>query len=112
MWPGFLQRFLRRNVPAHLRSGEWGEDRAAAFLQARGYRVLGRRIRFGSHDELDIVARCGETLVFAEVKTRADETFGRAALAVDRDKRRTRQCREQLGHETLLVDPPTSYSNY
>lgn len=86
---GFLQRLFRRPAAAHLRSGEWGEAKAERFLVSRGYRILGRRIRFGSHDELDLVARRGETLVFVEVKTRANEDFGRPVSAVDRDKRRT-----------------------
>lgn len=86
---GFLKRLLARSVPAHLRTGEWGEAQAERFLQSRGYRILGRRVRFGSHDELDLVARRGETLVFIEVKTRANEDYGRGFDAVDRAKRRT-----------------------
>ena len=51
--------------------GLWGEDVAAAFLQARGYEILERnwRCRAG---ELDIVARSRErgAIVAIEVKTR------------------------------------------
>ncbi len=38
--------------------------------------------------EIDLVCRDREVLVFVEVKTRADEQFGRPAAAVDRAKRR------------------------
>jgi putative endonuclease len=50
-------------------AGQRGEDLAAAHFQALGFEVLARnhRTRFG---ELDLVAYDGETLVFAEVKTR------------------------------------------
>jgi putative endonuclease len=67
--------------------GRWGEEVAAAFLERAGYRILGRRVRPDRRDELDIVARQGESLVFVEVKTRASEEFGRPAAAVDFAKR-------------------------
>lgn len=56
-------------------AGKAGEDRAAHFLQAAGYRILARNF---SHrgGEIDIIASAGRTLVFAEVKTRAYEAFG------------------------------------
>jgi putative endonuclease len=49
--------------------------------------VLGRNIRPDKRDEIDIVARTGETLVFVEVKTRRREDFGRPMKAVDNNKR-------------------------
>jgi putative endonuclease len=67
--------------------GEWGEERAAAFLKARGFTVLGRNVRPDRRDEIDIVARTGETLVFVEVKTRRREDFARPMTAVDGRKR-------------------------
>lgn len=50
-------------------AGRRGEDLAAEHLERLGFRVLARnhRTRFG---ELDLIAYDGETLVFAEVKTR------------------------------------------
>src|SRR3954464_3408742 len=49
--------------------GRQGEELAARHFEALGFAVLARnhRTRFG---ELDLVAYDGETLVFAEVKTR------------------------------------------
>ena len=67
--------------------GAWGEERAAAFLKAAGFTVLGRNVRPNRHDEIDIVARTGEILVFVEVKTRRSEDFGRPLMAVDKEKR-------------------------
>ena len=48
--------------------GAFGEDKAAAWYERNGYRVVARnwRCRDG---ELDIVARRGSTVVFCEVKT-------------------------------------------
>jgi putative endonuclease len=67
--------------------GRQGEDIAAGFLQARGYRILQRnwRCRAG---EIDIVAREGKYLCFVEVKTRDSVRCGVAEEAVDFRKRK------------------------
>jgi putative endonuclease len=69
-------------------TGRRGEEAAAHYLAARGWRILHRnwRCRLG---ELDIVAEDGDTLVFVEVRTRAPHgRFGTAAESVDARKRR------------------------
>ncbi|MFC1452920.1 YraN family protein [Verrucomicrobiota bacterium] len=68
-------------------TGEWGEKQAERALKGKGMRILGRRVRVGNRDELDLVARDGKVLVFVEVKTRGGEDFGRPLDAVDRKKR-------------------------
>ena len=88
---GFL--FRRKKVgaaekPRAADVGKWGEDAAAAFLKTNGFQVLGRNVRPTRHDEIDVIAQKGETLVFVEVKTRHREDFGRPARAVDKGKRR------------------------
>ncbi|MBA4423464.1 MAG: YraN family protein [Syntrophus sp. (in: bacteria)] len=67
------------------RTGKKGEDLAAAYLTKTGYRIIERNYRcvFG---EIDIVAWEGETLVFAEVKSRRTEAYGAPQLAVGREK--------------------------
>ncbi|MDA0991241.1 MAG: YraN family protein [Verrucomicrobia bacterium] len=70
-------------------SGLWGEKLAARHLKRNGYRLLGKRVRFGPRDEIDIVARQGETVIFVEVKTRKSEAYGRPADHVGKAKRRT-----------------------
>ena len=47
------------------------ESRAAAFLIAKGFRILGRRWK-SPVGEIDIVARRRQLLVFVEVKARGD----------------------------------------
>lgn len=61
--------------------GRFGEDLAAAHLEAAGLSVLARnwRCRIG---EIDIVARDDDTVVFVEVKTRSGLGFGHPAEAV------------------------------
>ena len=52
------------------RLGLSAESRAAAYLSAKGYRIVARRWR-SSVGEVDIVARRRQVLVFIEVKARA-----------------------------------------
>lgn len=63
-----------------------GEERAAAHLAARGYRILARNARAG-RVELDLVAMRGRLLVIAEVKTRRSRSGGAPEEAVDHRKR-------------------------
>ncbi len=58
-------------------------------LKKKGYKILGRRVRVGRRDELDIVARLKDRLVFVEVKTRRNVDYGRPISSVNRDKKRT-----------------------
>lgn len=50
------------------RRGAKGETRAAIHLVLHGYRILERNYKAGSK-EIDIIAKKGKTLVFAEVKS-------------------------------------------
>jgi len=61
--------------------GQSAENVAADFLRAKGLEILERNFlrRLG---ELDIVARHGDILVIAEVRTRASDRYGGAAASV------------------------------
>ena len=67
--------------------GRLGEDAAASYLAARGYRIVARNVR-ADRVELDLIARVGTALVFVEVKTRRGARHGQAAEAVDSRKQR------------------------
>ncbi len=49
--------------------GEQGERLAAKHLKRHGFRILERNVRLGPN-EVDLIAREGDTVVFVEVKTR------------------------------------------
>src|ERR1700733_4898918 len=71
---------------AAFRTGLSAEARAAAFLMAKGYRILAKRFRT-PYGEIDIVARRWNLLAFVEVKARA--SLDEAAYAVTpRNQRR------------------------
>ena len=65
--------------------GAAAERIAADFLRAQGLEILERNFlrRLG---ELDIIARDGDVLVIAEVRTRSSDRFGGAAASVDSRK--------------------------
>jgi putative endonuclease len=65
--------------------GKWGEETAAEYLTSCGFQVLELNART-SYGELDIVARQGEEILFAEVNTRRTTTFGLPEDAISRDK--------------------------
>ena len=64
------------------RLGHRSEWLAAALLMAKGYQVLGFRLKTRA-GEIDILARRGRTLVVAEVKRRATLEAAVAALTPD-----------------------------
>jgi putative endonuclease len=64
---------------AAFRTGLSAEGRAAAYLIAKGYRILARRFRT-PQGEIDIVARRRQLLAFVEVKAR--RSLDEAAYAV------------------------------
>lgn len=66
--------------------GKWGEDAAARYLERLGYEILARNVRT-PYGEIDLVARqpSGE-LVFVEVKTRTNTSYGYPEEAVDSRK--------------------------
>ena len=84
-----MKRLLQwfKKEAEHLRTGRWGEEQAEKFLKKAGLKIVARNVRVG-YDELDLIGRQGDTLIFVEVKTRASEDFGRAASAVNRAKRK------------------------
>src|SRR4249920_1353431 len=83
--PRSRRRELRPDRQAAFRVGISAESRAAAFLIAKGYRILARRWR-SPLGEIDIVARRRRLLVFAEVKARA--SLDEAAESINERQRR------------------------
>ncbi len=62
--------------------GDFGEEMACSYLEEHGITVLKRNFhaKFG---EIDIIAKDGETIVFAEVKTRLSKDYGTPSEFVD-----------------------------
>jgi putative endonuclease len=69
------------------RTGVRGEDRAASWYEAAGYRVVARNWRC-REGEIDLIATRGDTLVICEVKARSSLAYGHPAEAVTPAKQR------------------------
>ena len=82
--------------------GAFGEDAACAYQKRRGYKIIGRNYlcRLG---EIDIIAKNRKFVVFAEVKLRKNDAYGRAAEFVTQAK----QHRVILAAERWLLQNPT-----
>lgn len=71
----------------HLDTGKVGEDKAVAFLESKGYEILERNFRH-RHAEIDIIAQKNKMVIFVEVKTRVNLSYGFPEEFVDATKRR------------------------
>lgn len=67
--------------------GRFGEDVAERYLKQKGYKIIGRNFSC-RQGELDIIAENNEYLIFVEVKTRSNSLYGKAAEAVNKNKRK------------------------
>ena len=72
-------------MASHNEFGQISEDRAVAYLMARGYTIRERNWRIG-HKEIDIIAQKGGTIAFIEVKARKNNKYGDPTDAVTDSK--------------------------
>jgi putative endonuclease len=77
--PDKLAKVASPERVAAFRAGISAEARAAAWLMAKGYRILAKRFR-SPYGEIDLVARKRNLVAFVEVKARA--SLDDAAYAV------------------------------
>ncbi len=77
----FRRRIKEPNWSKRAEVGKWGEERAARYLEEKGYKIVARHWthRIG---ELDIVASKGGRIIFVEVKTRTNLRFGAPEEAI------------------------------
>jgi putative endonuclease len=78
---------VQRMSNARQRLGSEGESLACEELERRGYRIIERNYRTRS-GEIDIVAEDAGTIVFVEVKTKSDGSFGDPVEEVTPQKQR------------------------
>ena len=67
--------------------GKKGEQAAASFLKKQGYRILKKNFSV-SIGEIDLIAEHKDVLVFIEVKSRTDHSFGHPSMAVTRARQK------------------------
>ena len=90
--------------------GSGAEGRALVYLQGRGLKLVARnwRCKLG---ELDLVMSDGDTLVVAEVRSRARDDYGSAAETVGPRKRQrlVRATRMLLAQRPELAERPLRF---
>lgn len=67
--------------------GRWGEKRCERFLKRKGFKTLARNFRCKTGEIDRVMVDADGTLVFVEVKTRANEDFGPSESAITSTKR-------------------------
>lgn len=79
----------------HITLGDLGEKAASRYLTSKGYTLTHRKYRT-KLGEIDIIAKYKNTIIFVEVKTRRNTTYGSPAEAVNYRKQQkiiqTAQC--------------------
>lgn len=104
----WLRKILRRDASAS--AGERGEQLAADWLRReRGFVLVTRNWRnpHDRRDELDLVCRDGEVLVFVEVKARAAGALVPGYYAVNARKKRVLRRTIQAYLRSLREKPTT-----
>jgi putative endonuclease len=87
-------------------TGRLGEQLAKTFLQRKGYRIMETNCRCG-RDEIDIVARQKDYLVFIEVRTKSNTEYGspEESLTFDKMKHMERAAMQYLQSHNMESDP-------
>ena len=77
----------RKLLTDHKLLGQWGEKRCETFLKKKGLKKLARNFSCKA-GEIDLIMVAPDrTIVFVEVRTRADETFGPPELSITHTKK-------------------------
>jgi putative endonuclease len=66
--------------------GSRAEDLAEKYLIDKGYEIIKRNFHFGRTGEIDIIAKDKDVLVFVEVKSRSNDSYGGALESITKRK--------------------------
>lgn len=70
------------NLFAKKTTGQWAEDLACAHLRKQGLKLLQHNYRY-TNGEIDLIMQDKQTLVFIEVRYRANEQYGGSIESID-----------------------------
>jgi len=110
MWKKVKAWFDVIRGASEVSTGALGERLAADFLKGKGFAVLARNWRSprDRRDEIDLICRDGEVLVFVEVKTRASSALVPGYFTVDARKKRVLR-RAATVYLRQLHPPPATF---
>ena len=110
-WLKNFWRGLRGDTGGHDDAGARGEAAAADFLQRRhGFAIIARNWRSprDRREEIDLIARDGEVLVFVEVKARSAQALVPGYHAIDPRKKKVLR-RAVHTYLSALPEPPLTF---
>lgn len=92
----------------HNELGRKGEERAVAYLEKKGHRIIEKNWSFSGY-EIDIVSEHEEFIVFVEVKTRTSSQWGDPGDFID--EHRMRRMIRAASHYLKInrIDKPTRF---
>jgi putative endonuclease len=102
-----LIRTPRTPTPKQIQ-GQAGEDQALAYLEQNGLSLVERNFRCKG-GEIDLVMRERGTLVFVEVRKRADTAYGGAAASVTARKQARLITAAQVYLQRYRMPPPCRF---
>lgn len=82
--------------------GKKGEESAITYLLENGFSIIEQNYRYKKLGEIDIIAHKGNTLVFVEVKTRENDSFGGPKYSITRKKKHTLR---RVAEQFLIANP-------
>lgn len=104
---GMFDVMARRRTPKQI-EGDAAEDRALHFLQQHGLTLVDRNFRCKG-GEIDLVMRERNTLVFVEVRKRADASYGGAAASITARKQARMIIAAQTYLQRYTAPPPCRF---
>lgn len=90
---GYSAKEIKTSPHIQARRGQLGEDKASEYLiKEKGFRIIKRNWSYGK-DEIDIIARDAETLVFIEVRARQQHALVSGYHSINSKKKKAlRRC--------------------
>lgn len=104
---GMLDVIARRRTAKQI-AGDAAEERALHFLQQHGLVLVDRNFRCKG-GEIDLVMRERNTLVFVEVRKRADTSYGGAAASITARKQARLIIAAQTYLQRYTAPPPCRF---
>jgi putative endonuclease len=104
---GLFDSLISKRTPKQVQ-GQAGEDQALSHLQKNGLSLVERNFRCKG-GEIDLVMQEGATLVFVEVRKRADGAYGGAAASVTPRKQRRLIIAAQVYLQRFRMPPPCRF---
>ncbi|RZI43869.1 YraN family protein [Herbaspirillum sp. HC18] len=104
---GLLDAIVRKRTAKQV-EGDAAEDKALLYLEQNGLKLIERNFRCKG-GEIDLVMQDGKSLVFVEVRKRADRGYGGAAASITPRKQARLVIAAQVFLQRYRIPPPCRF---